>query len=304
MHRQQLDVGEAQVGRYSASSSASSVRSVDRPVAATSRGAARRPSSAGVRGGSSRAGSSTRRRPTRGGARDHRGRRGRRGRSAKAIGSALSSQFAVRREDCEPVAGAVPADAGHEQLPDAGAERAHRVRRPSQPLKSPTTRTPRAWRAPTRRTTCPRRVPERRRSGGSARRAPSQSRSWRPSPIRCRSTRAERGEKRYGSSASCVAPVPSCDRREAVVRQRPGTAAAHPGQMPACRAGRARRRPVLDHADGSARGRRRAPITLPAPVVCGPRIACGSRCDPVSTAGRARVRAGRRSGTWWRLIAG
>ena len=77
--------------------------------------------------------------------------------------------------------------------------------RPSQPSKSPVTRTPRAFGAHTANET-PLIVPE--AVSYERMRAPStsHSRSWRPSPIRCRSSSPTVGSHRYGSSTSTAGP--------------------------------------------------------------------------------------------------
>ena len=109
----------------------------------------------------------------------------------------------------------------------------------------------------------------------------SQSRSWRPSPIRCRSMSPRVGSQRYGSSTSVDAR-----RRSA----RPA-GSPRPGRARPRRTGRRRapwtsgcpsRRPGAPRATSSACGRR-VRTTVPSACGCAPSTECGSWWAPPSS---------------------
>ena len=102
--------------------------------------------------------------------------------------------------DTGPTPGGKPPDA-------ARAERAHRVRRPSQKLKSPTTETDFADGAQTANDG----AAHARRCSTRVRAERYHSSSWRPSPTGCRSSSPDRGQEAVRVLGGHLAPSPSVD---------------------------------------------------------------------------------------------
>ncbi len=121
------------------------------------------------------------------------------------------------------------------QMPDAPSERIG-CRRPSQPLKSPTTLTDARVRRPDRERGAGDAVELARRARRAARRA----RSWRPSPARCRSSSPSVGRNEYGSRSVTSSP---------------------PGRRPRARS--ERQLASVDHALEDAGRRRRGSSSTP-----------------------------------------
>ena len=106
---------------------------------------------------------------------------------------------------------------GHEELPDPGApERPHRVEARSQRLKSPTTLTPCAFGAQSAKA-----VPVTPSTSRTCAPSRSQSSSWRPSPARCRSSSPSVGANAYGSWTVMVLPS-GVAHLELVAERQPG----------------------------------------------------------------------------------